>query len=170
MSISWSPARRISASAPDGKGLVGQPSDAMIGHLDALYALAYLSSGDADGAEDVVIEAFKRICREPRAKSPGEPRIWRTLADHVHLANRHRAASPGSDPAPFHAAGLSLDQQEAIALLLVDWRDTEVACLLGISPGEVRSHFRAGLMTLQAMWFPMSPIETEWAGPGIDLT
>jgi hypothetical protein len=134
----------------------GRPSVAILGHLDALYALAYLSSGDADGAQDVVIEAFRRVGTEPLATSPGRSRIWRTLADHVHMANQQRAVSPGSVGGPFREGRLSSDQQEAIALLLVDGRETKVACLLGISPGEVRSHFGAGLTTLQAMWFPMS--------------
>ena len=135
----------------------GRPSAAILGHLDALYALAYLSSGDADGAQDVVIEAFKRIGTERLTMSPGRSRIWRTLADHVHWATQQRAVSLGSDRGPFREGRLSSDQQEAIALLLVDGRDTKVACLLGISPGEVRSQFGAGLTTLQAMWFPMSP-------------
>lgn len=148
---------RPSATRPQRRrsirsGRVARTSGPILGHLDALYALAYLSSGDADAAQDVVIEAFKGLRTQPHADSPYRSRVWRTLADHVHLANQQRTPLRGSDQGPFGEARLSSDQREAIALLLVGGRVVTVAGLLAISPGEVRSLSHSGLTTLHVMW------------------
>lgn len=78
-------------AAPSCRG--GRPSDGILGHIDAHYALAYLSSGDPDGAQQVVIDEFARACRDPMARSGRRSRLGRTLADHARLANEGRGAS-----------------------------------------------------------------------------
>lgn len=126
------------------------PANGILGHLDALYALAYLSSGNANGAQQAVIDTFTGACRDPTAKPTCRSRLWRTLADHVHLACDEPGASPAAGPAPFRAAALSPWQREAIALRLGGRRDRDAARLLGISLGRLRRELRFGLEALSA--------------------
>ena len=149
---------RAPAQVPGcGKGPVtlsagSQPAPAgrILGHLDALYALAYFSSGDPESAQQAVIDAFTGVCTDPSAKSACRSRLWRTLADHVHLASDGRGASPAVGPAPFRDGALSQCQREAIALRLGGRRAGEAARLLGVSQGKLRREFRVGLEALYA--------------------
>jgi len=119
-------------------------------HLDALYALAYLSSGDPDGAQQKVIDAFTDLCRDPASRTTCRARLWRNLADHVHLANQELRDSPSNRPAPFRDNSLPAEQREALALRLGGRRDRESAQLLGVSLARFLRHVRAGLVSIQA--------------------
>jgi hypothetical protein len=133
---------------PAPAGRHDPPAAGILGHLDALYALAYLSSGNANGAQQAVIDAFTGVCGDPTGRSACRSGLWRTLADHVHLASDGRGASPAVGPAPFRDGALSPCQREAIALRLGGRRDRDAARLLGISLGELRREIRIGLQAL----------------------
>lgn len=129
--------------------------DPAIGHLDALYALSYLTSGDADNAQDVVIEAFRRLAQGPPGLARSRSRSWRHLADYVGPVSDRRELLPGGPvPGPFKQARLPSDQREAIALLLVGTREIEAAWLVGIPMKLFRSHVHGGLTVLHAAWLP----------------
>jgi len=103
-----------------------------------------LSSGDANGAQQAVIDAYRDRTAKPACRSS----VWRTLAAHVHLASDGRGVSPAVGSAPFRDGALSPCQREAIALRLGGWRDREAARLLGISLGKLRRELRFGLEAL----------------------
>jgi hypothetical protein len=114
--------------------------------VDALYALAYLGSGDPDSAQGVVIDAFTSLCGDPRATCSHQR--WRLLADHVHQANETSGARPVPGLAPLRDAGLSRPQQQAIALCLATTPDRQAARLLGLSLNRYRRHLRTGLKAM----------------------
>jgi len=128
----------------------GRSTHAIVSHLDALYALAYLSSGDPDRAQQEVIDAFTDLCRDPPAPIICPSRLWRSLADHVHLASRAREDSSFGGPGPFRDSALPAAQREALALRLGGRRDQEAAQLLGVSLARFLRHIRAGLVAIQA--------------------
>ena len=111
--------------------------------VDALYALAYLGSGDPDNAQRVVIDAFTSLCGNSRATCSHQR--WRLLADQVHQANETSGGRPVSVLAPLRDAGLSRPQQQAIALRLANTPDCQAARLLGLSPNRFRRQLRTGL-------------------------
>jgi hypothetical protein len=120
----------------------------MLGHLDAVFALAYLSSGDGYDAERVVTEAFIALSGEPADKFACGTCAWRALADHVRLSGRDRAAvATGS--APFKDGGLSQGQREAIALVLGGREPPEAAEILGVSLVGFEQQLWSGLEQLR---------------------
>ena len=117
---------------PATLGVTGQPAatatdrnDRRRRLVDALYALAYLGSGDPDKAQRVVIDAFTTTCGDPRATCSHQR--WRLLADHVHQADETSGARPVVGLAAVRGAGLSRLQLEAIALRLATTRDRPAA-------------------------------------------
>lgn len=158
----------ITASA--GIDASGKPSAArphqrlsrvgVLGHLDALYALAYLGSGDPDAAEEAVIGAFDGVCTGSFAATRCRLRLWRLLADHVHLMRRTAGAVAAAPPAPFREGTLTDIEREAIALLLVGRREREAARLLGVSLHSFRRHARVGLETVHATRHRIEPSTT----------
>jgi hypothetical protein len=113
-----------------------------------VYALAYLSSGDGDDAEQTVIGAFRALCVEPTGKFVCDSCAWRALADHVRLASCERGVSPSAGRAPFRDSALSQDQREAIALVLGGRESLEAAGLLGVSLVQFERHLSSGLEML----------------------
>lgn len=138
----------IRCRAPRGR--CSRPAEGIFGHLDALYALAYLKSGDPEGAQQAVISAFIDVCRDPKFTHTCRPRLWRALAAHVHRTGQRRQALPAAEPGPFRAGALSPHEQEAIALVLGGRREREAARLLGISVIMFRRYVRAGLEAVHA--------------------
>ena len=134
-------------------GVTGQPATAADRNgrllprlVDALYALAYLGSGDPDNAQRVVIEAFTGLCAGPRLTSSHQR--WKLLANHVHRANEASDVRPVPGLVPLRDAGLSRLQQQAVALRLATTPDHQAARLIGLSPNKYRRHVRAGLMAV----------------------
>jgi hypothetical protein len=125
-----------------------RPPDGTLGHLDSVYALAYLSSGDGDDAEQFVIDAFLALCGESTGKFVCDSCAWRVLADHVRLASCERGISPSDGRAPFRDGALSQDQGEAIALVLGGRESLEAADLLGVSLLQFERHLSSGLEML----------------------
>ena len=134
-------------------GVTGQPATAADRNgrllprlVDALYALAYLGSGDPDNAQRVVIDAFTGLCADPRLTSAHQR--WRLLANHVHEANEASDVCPVPGLVPLRDAGLSRLQQQAVALRLATTPDHQAARLLGLSPNKYLWHLRTGLMAV----------------------
>ncbi len=134
-------------------GVTGQPASATDSKgrllprlVDALYALAYLGSGDPDNAQRVVIDAFTGLCADPRLTSSHQR--WKLLANHVHQANEALDVRPVPGLVPLRDAGLSRLEQQAVALRLATTPDHQAARLLGLSPNKYRRHLRTGLMAV----------------------
>jgi hypothetical protein len=125
-----------------------ETTSGVLDHLDATYALAYLSSGDGDDAERLVTEAFMALSDEPTGKFACPPCAWRALADYVRQAGGERAISLVASSAPFKDGGLSQGQREAIALVLGGHEPREAADLLGVSLVNFERHLRSGLEML----------------------
>lgn len=131
--------------APQGHG--ARPGEGILGHLDALYALAYLSSADAEGAQAAVITAFIDVCGELKDTPKCRSRQWRRLADKVSRASE--GLHPSSAGGPFCEAALSSLEREAIALVLGGTREREAARLLSVSVNKLHRYLHAGLKAVQ---------------------
>ena len=128
-----------------------------------MVRLAISLTGDVDGAEDVVQDAFARMhSRFPSLDRPGG--YLRTAV--VNLCrDRHRRGvleqRETSQPSP---ASLSLEASEMIDVLMTlpfkqravlvlrywgDWTEAEIAEAVGCRPGSVKSHASRGLATLR---------------------
>ena len=146
----WRPDAVEPIRCPAPRGRCSRPAEGILDHLDALYALAYLNSGDPEGAQQAVISAFINVRQDPKLTHTCPPRLWRALAGHVHRTDEGRQALSAAEPGPFRAGALSPHEQEAIALLLGGRREREAARLLGISVNMFRRYVRAGLEAVHA--------------------
>jgi hypothetical protein len=133
------------------KGEGGGPPDGVLGHLDAIYALALLSSGDGDDAERVVVDAFRALICSSAGKTVGDSSAWRMLGDYVRLAGEEAGLSPATLRAPFRQGALSQNQSEAIALVLGGRGAPEAAGMLGVSLLCFERELRSGLEMLHAV-------------------
>lgn len=115
------------------------------GLLHALYALAYLESGDPEAAERVVLDAFVALCSVAGPAPLCARQRWRKLAGHVRLAYDAPVAGTSPGASPFRDVQLSPVQREAIALHLADATDRQAARLLGLTVEGFRRQLRAGL-------------------------
>lgn len=132
------------------RGHRGSSRGGVFGHLDALYALAFLSSGNAAGAQQSVIDSFRALCADRVASVACPSVLWRRLADHVHLTSEAEEPQPDGSWAPFRAAALPWHQREAIALLLGGRGQRDAARLLGVSIHGFRSYVHFGLKAVHA--------------------
>lgn len=157
-----------SAACPAPFGRDDRPVEGIVGYRDALYALAYSGSGDADTARQAVVDAFTDACSDP-ATTPGCPaRLWRALADRVHLMGPSGEVESAADPAPFRQGALSPYEREAIALLLAGWRESEAAQLLGVSRSHFDQYVQGGLQAVQPFMVTGPPIENASGAIGDD--
>ncbi|MFJ2577419.1 SigE family RNA polymerase sigma factor [Kitasatospora aureofaciens] len=143
----------------------------------ALFRTAYVLTGDAYAAEDLVQEALERACRHWRrvaASDSPEAYVRRIV---VNLANdrwrrlnrpgERTAAVPPAERADPRDAYRSVElREELVAALhtlpmgmrtvvvlyyLHDLGDREIARTLDVSPGAVRSQLARGLAKLRAV-------------------
>jgi hypothetical protein len=124
------------------------------GPIDALYALALLGSGDPDASQQTVIDAVSRLCGNSGTTPTCPRRGWRFLADHIHLVNESSRGLNGSGPAPFRDAGLSLQQQEVVALRLGGASPRRGARLVGVPISTFGRQLRTGLQALAGAKLP----------------
>ena len=121
--------------------------------LDALYALAFLGSGDPHAAQQAVIDAVSRLCGQSGTPPTCPRRRWRFLADQVHLANES-SRGLGGPPAPFRDAGLSILQQEVVAACLGAASHRRGARLVGVPVSTFGRQLRTGLQALAGVLPP----------------
>lgn len=124
------------------------------GPLDALYALAFLGSGDPYAAQQAVIDALSRLCGHLGTTRTCPRRRWRFLADQVHLANESSRDLSGPGPAPFRDAGLSILQQEVVALRIGAAGHRRGARLVGVPVSTFGRQLRTGLQALAGVKLP----------------
>jgi len=114
--------------------------------LDALYAVAFLGSGDLHAAQQAVIDATSGLCG-PSGNTPTCPRRrWRFLADHVHLANESSRGLSGPGPTLFSDAGLSILQHEAVAVRVDTMSQRRGARLVGVPVSTFGRQALAGVL------------------------
>ncbi|MFD0403522.1 SigE family RNA polymerase sigma factor [Kitasatospora sp. NPDC127121] len=142
----------------------------------ALFRTAYVLTGDAHTAEDLVQEALERSCRNWRrvaAAEVPEAYVRRILVNLVNDRWRRLSRSgerPGAAPGAEHADPrdayrsvelraelvtalhtLPMGMRTVVVLYyLHDLGDQEIAQTLDISPGAVRSQLARGLAKLRA--------------------
>lgn len=140
-------------------------------HGTPLLRLALMLTGQVGEAEDLVQETFARLLRDWSAiEGAKSPRAYarRTLVN-THLTRRRRAAREvvvplvpeGSAPEASSAAGSDTDEAWALLATLPRRQrcvlalryyegldDAEIASLLNISAGAVRTHASRGLAAL----------------------
>ncbi|HET7231662.1 MAG TPA: hypothetical protein VFJ16_16750 [Longimicrobium sp.] len=107
----------------------------------AMFALAAAVSGNADAAEDAVVDAFAAAMRSPVAPT------------RAALAMQVRAAALAhASPAVRWASGAHGDGERCAVQLALFARLTvpEIAAALSISPGEVKRRLAAGLRSTRA--------------------
>ncbi len=146
---------------------------AMTLHGDRLARLAWYLCGDRARAEDLVAEAFARTWPKWRAGAVEDllPYLRRTLTNLAAKEHRHggvvrRFASRADRPATAAPAdegvgsqleilgalaGLHADQRAVLVLRYYeDLSEAEIATLLHLPPGTVKSRAARGLATLRA--------------------
>jgi RNA polymerase sigma-70 factor (sigma-E family) len=139
----------------------------------ALLRTAYLLTGSQDAAEDLVQEALERACRRWRRTAVADAPEAYVRRIVVNLANDRwrRLARAGEREAvpeqadPSDAYGRFELRDELIRILqtlpigmrtvvvlhyLHDMNDAQIAAMLGVSPGSVRSQLARGLAKLRA--------------------
>lgn len=143
------------------------------GPIDALYALAFLGSGDPDAAQQTVIDAVGRLCGHSGTNSTCLRRWWRFLAEQVHLTNESSRDFSGPGRAQFRDAELSLLQQEVVALRLGAASHRRGARLIGVPVSTFGRQLRTALQALASVK-PPDPDCTQparasrcWECPGV---
>jgi RNA polymerase sigma-70 factor (sigma-E family) len=143
-------------------------------HREALR-VAYLLTGDADLAEDAVAEAFLRVYRAWRAGGVEHPRAYlrRAVVNEVHsrfrrfAVERREAARQRGDARGALAVDESVVESEAMLAALrrlparqrtaivlryyADATEAEIAEVMGIAPGTVKSATHRGMAMLRRL-------------------
>lgn len=133
-------------------------------HAPALYRLAVALVGDAAQAEDLVHDAFLRLHRVAQPPAAGAERAYlrRTVVNLAHDQHRRQAmARRRIAPAPYDqpsaealatdaerdgvvaaaVAALPARQRDCVVLhYFAELSDSEIAAVLGISVGSVKTH------------------------------
>jgi DNA-directed RNA polymerase specialized sigma24 family protein len=118
-------------------------------HIDALYLLAYLYTGQHDIAEDVVVDVVARSATHRAMLVGGTPWVWHILAEQIHSWGGQRLLRlEAGDELPMARAGLSPPQREALALVVAGRRAGEAAVLLGITTMQIHRDLLAALQGL----------------------
>lgn len=128
-----------------------------------LLRLAWLLTGSGDDAADVVNEAFATVWeRWARVENPaGYVRVCvvhevrrrqrrRALERRVLGRQRERVSGPPEDPLADALAALPPAQRAVVVLRFYEDRnEAEIAELLGVAPGTVKSRLHRGLSRLR---------------------
>jgi RNA polymerase sigma-70 factor (sigma-E family) len=161
---------RSRAENPSGLDFV----DVFHAHRVAALRLAYLLTGDASLAEDVVADAFARMYGKWRRNRIDDPRAYlrRAVVNQVRgrfrrsaTRRKHDAGSRWSEPTSGAAdegiadrdrlrralSLLSPRQRTTVVLRIVeDLSEADTAALLGVSTGTVKAHLSRGIERLRA--------------------
>jgi RNA polymerase sigma-70 factor (sigma-E family) len=143
-------------------------------HEGAAYRLAYVLTGDAGLAEDIVADAYARMYGRWRRDRIDDPRAYlrRVIVNQVRgrfrrnaIRRKHDGSTAWSESTTGAAdegvgdrdrlrRALSLlppRQRATVVLRIVeDLSETDTAALLGVSAGTVKTHLSRGLERLRA--------------------
>jgi RNA polymerase sigma-70 factor (sigma-E family) len=157
-------------------------------HGERHLRLAVLLTGDWHAAEDLVQASLVKLHQAwPRLETDADPDAYlRRIVVNLHRSwwrARWRREKPvaalpdgayAPDLADTHATGTLLRdaltrlprQQRAVLVLryFEDLPETEIASLLGCSPGSVKTHAHRGLRTLREL------LADEWPKPRVNQT
>ena len=127
-------------------------------HIDALYLLAYLYTGQRQTAEDVVVDVVASSATHRAIVVAGPSWVWHILAEQIHTRGGQRLVRVGAGDLRVEAgdglalslarAGLSPLQREALALVGTGRKAREVAALLGVTTTQIHRDVCAGLQGL----------------------
>jgi hypothetical protein len=112
-------------------------------HIDALYLLAYLYTGEQTMAEAAVVDAVANTAADRAIRVAGPPWVWHILTSHVHPDT----GSPGH----FRR------QREAVALVAAGRSPSHIGALLGITSTQVHSDVWIAIPAIQAHFGLPSP-------------
>jgi hypothetical protein len=116
-------------------------------HIDALYLLALLYTGERRRAEEAVVNAMVAAAADPSITAGDPPWVWRRLASHLRRPNEGNVVQGSSPPTP-QTAGMSPLQCETMALLVAGRNVGEVATLLDLPEHRIPVEFRAATAAL----------------------
>jgi len=125
--------------------------DSFRSHLDALYVLALLCTGERGPAEAAVVAAMVAAADDPSMVDADRPVVWQRLASHC---TRPHTVAAGSSAATGRTADLSGMQLQTMALIASGHDVEYVATLLDIRPSQVRAEFRTGTAVLHRSFGP----------------
>jgi RNA polymerase sigma-70 factor (sigma-E family) len=135
--------------------------------VDAMARLAFLMVGSEEQAEELVHDAFARLYeRWDRVDNPGgylrtcvvngcKDRLRRRSVEHRHPAAASEPAEMEADHLADVLAALPYRQRAAVVLRFYEDRsEADIADLLGVRPGTVKSLLHRGLATLREVVEP----------------
>ena len=165
-------------------------------HRWRVYRLAYRLTGNQHDAEDLTHDVFVRVFRSLSSFRPGSFEGWlHRITTNLFLDDRRRARRARTDPvdpaegrlqtsvpdpvqaqveaqlsADVAAALRSLPEDFRVAVLLCDVEGlsyAEIADLLGVKGGTVRSRIHRGRRALQAALAHRAPTAREMIDPAV---
>ncbi len=135
--------------------------------VDAMARLAFLMVGSETQAEELVHDAFARLYeRWDRVDNPGgylrtcvvngcKDRLRRRGVERRHAASSPGATEPVTDHLADVLAALPYRQRAAVVLRYYEDRsEADIADLLGVRPGTVKSLLHRGLANLREVIEP----------------
>jgi hypothetical protein len=137
------------ASSPPPQPSLQLAIESFRDHIDALYLLALLYTGERRRAEEAVVDAMVAAAADPSITAGDPPWVWRGLAAHL-CRSSEQTIIQGSSAASVQMAGLSPLQCETMALLVAGRDVHEVATLLDLPEKRVPVEFRSATGALDA--------------------
>ncbi len=135
--------------------------------VDAMARLAFLMVGSEEQAEELVHDAFARLYeRWDRVDNPGgylrtcvvngcRDRLRRRTVERRHATSSPGTAEPATDHLADVLAALPYRQRAAVVLRYYEDRtEADIAELLGVRPGTVKSLLHRGLASLREVIEP----------------
>ncbi len=147
----WRVARPRSArrgrGGPGGDGhepvVVRTTPQQCLAYVHPLWLFAWFTCGDPVLAEEVTVDAVVEACADPATPAGGSIPVWAALVGHVERICDELVGSVPASAAP------SMEQREAVALVLAGRTPPEVASLLQVPPMQVHRALNGGLQGLR---------------------
>jgi DNA-directed RNA polymerase specialized sigma24 family protein len=141
------PALHRSLSPHASSPAVTELIDKCVEHVDALFLLALLHTGECRQAEQDVIDAIADAGMEHPATRAEPGPLWRLLASHFSVPD-DRTVMRGSAAAAIRAAALTPGQRQAMALVAAGRTAQGAAQLLATPVAQVEADVADGTRAL----------------------
>jgi len=112
-------------------------------YVHPLWLFAWFTCGDPAAAEEVTVNAVVETRTDPAAPTRGPTSAWSALVSNVERRCDDLIGSGSPRTAP------SVEQREAVALVLAGRTARDVASLLGVPPMQVYRALNGGLHALR---------------------